>query len=310
MAIFKKKNTLIGNITYMALMAAINVIFVLLASWIPMLLLLLVFILPLASTIVAYFCEKKYFIIYAIATVILCTISSFWDLGNVIFYVVPSIISGLVFGLLLEKRVPPIFIILSAVLTQLLLSYLAIPLIQLIYQRNIVTDFATLFGLENYTYLNYVEHMFVCALAMIQQTLSFMIINEELSRFDVNPHFAKNDSLIIALATIFFILLSALFAWLFPEVSYVPLLFSLLLSIYLIGISISEKTRWVIIAIPIALFLSFFLFSIFYQPVKQITDEPLGLLLIQFFPLFIAIIVLINNYLLKKTKKATIENRK
>jgi len=57
------------------------------------------------------------------------------------------------------------------------------------------------------------------------------------------------------------------------------------------------------------LILSLFVFSLLYGPITDATIQPLGLLVVQAFPLFCAIIVFINNYLLMKTKKATIGNR-
>jgi len=246
MAIFKKKTTPIGNITYMALMAAINVIFILLTTWIPVLFILLVFILPLASTIVAYFCQKKYFIIYAVATIAVCSLVSFWDIGNVLFYVIPSIVSGLIFGVLIDKGISPIFIIISGVLAQIVLSYVAIPLIYLLYQRNIVTDFAAIVSLQNYSYLEYLQTIFICVLAIVQQTLSFMIIIEELNKIKINPLFLRKDDIIISFLTLFFIAFSVVFAFIYPEISYLGMMFSLMLAFYSIGVLIVTRKKWIV----------------------------------------------------------------
>lgn len=308
MAIFKKKKTLVGNMTYMALMAAINVIFILLSAWIPVLFILLIFILPLASTIVTYFCQKKYFIIYAITTILLCALASFWDVGNVIFYVIPSLVSGFIFGVLMEKGISPIIIILSGVLAQILLSYLAIPLVYLIYQRNIVTDFATIFSLQNFVYLKYLQNIFICTIAIIQQAISFMIIYEEISKMNINPLFEKKDNIIVPFLTLGFIGLSAILAFVYPELSYSAMILSLLLGFYCVGILIAEKKTWIIITLLISSILSLFVFSLLYDIIPE-TAQPLGLLVAQVFPLFCTIIVFINNYLLMKTNKATIENR-
>lgn len=294
---------------YMALMAAINVIFILLSAWIPVLFVLLIFILPLASTIVAYFCEKKYFLIYAISTILLCALASFWDIGNVIFYVIPSLVSGFIFGILIEKGISPIIIILCGVLAQITLSYLAIPLIYLIYQRNIVADFSTIFSLQDFAYLKYLQNIFICVLAIVQQAISFMIIYEEISKLDINPRFEKKDNVIVPSATLGFISLSVVFAFVFPELSYCGMILSLLFGFYCVGLLVLEKKRWIIVTLLLSLILSLFVFSLLYGPITDATIQPLGLLVVQAFPLFCAIIVFINNYLLMKTKKATIGNR-
>ena len=72
MAIFRKKTTLVHNITYMALMTAINVIFIVLDTYVPFLMLLLILMLPFVSAVVSYYCQKRYYIIYAVASIGLC----------------------------------------------------------------------------------------------------------------------------------------------------------------------------------------------------------------------------------------------
>ncbi|MFA7032357.1 MAG: hypothetical protein WC201_02190 [Bacilli bacterium] len=309
MAIFKKKETLTGNITYMALMAAINVVFVLLATWLPYLLFLLVFILPLTSTIVTLFCNKKYFIIYTIVTIGLCLLATIWDIGNTLFYVVPSIFSGFAFGILLEKRTSPILIILAAVFTQIIFSYLALPIINILYGRDIVSDFATFFKLDHYAYLNYVKHMFICSLALIQQILSFIVINEELPKMNIDTtNFKKGETITLFLIPLF-IGTSVALVFFYPELSYSVMFMVLLLSIYELGILIVNRNKLIIALLISSAFLSVFLFAGFYSLISQATSEPIGLLLLQIFPLFIAVIGFINNYLFKNKKQDTIGDR-
>ena len=65
MALFSKKTTLVHNITYMAIMTAINLIFIVLDTFVPFLMFLLILLLPFVSAVVSYFCQKRYYIIYA-----------------------------------------------------------------------------------------------------------------------------------------------------------------------------------------------------------------------------------------------------
>ena len=104
MGIFKKRETLTQNIAFMGIMAAINVVFVLLTTFVPLLFVLIVFVLPLTSTMVALHCNKKFFPIYAVATIGLCLICTIWKIDDTLFYVIPSIISGFVFALLAERK--------------------------------------------------------------------------------------------------------------------------------------------------------------------------------------------------------------
>ena len=116
----------------MAIMAAINVVFILLATFLPYLYFLLLFLLPLTSTFVMVFCEKRYYIIYSLATIGLCFLASFNNIGDTFFYIIPSILTGAITGLLIEKQFNGIWIIILTSLIQFIVSIFVLPLIKLI----------------------------------------------------------------------------------------------------------------------------------------------------------------------------------
>ena len=80
-------------------------------------------------------------------------------------------------------------------------------------------------------------------------------------------------------------------------------LMSLLFSCYAIIYLILEKKTLIYILLVASLVVSMFTFALLYNMLK----EPLGLVLINIFFFTVAIIVLINNYLLKPIKKDTIK---
>ena len=108
MALLNKKTSLVHHITYMGIMAAINLIFIVLATYLPFLMFIPIIFLPFASAIVSYYCLKRYYPIYAVATIGLCLI---FNISDTIFYVVPAILTGFMIGYLLTKRVNPFWII-------------------------------------------------------------------------------------------------------------------------------------------------------------------------------------------------------
>ena len=299
----EKKQTIIQNITYMALMAAINVIFVLLTTLVPFLVFLIVFVLPLTSTIVTLHCRKRYFPIYAVATIGLCLLCTIWKIDDTIFYVIPSIISGFVFGFLVEKKVPSFWIILSTTLLQIGFTYASIPLIKLMTGRNIIEDFATVFLIKDFIYLDYVTPCFIFFLALAQQILAFVIIREELPKFGYELNEPKNIPLSLGISIMVAISFGVLFAFIYGPIAYLFTLVALFLSVYAITYLILENKVIIYILLGVSVIVSFFLFGIFYSMVKA----PLGLLFINILFFIIGIIVLFNNYLVKRDKKATIE---
>ena len=299
----EKKQTLVQNITYMALMAAINVIFVLLTTLVPFLVFLIVFVLPLTSTIVTLHCKKRYFPIYAVATIGLCMLCTIWKIEDTIFYVIPSIISGFVFGFLVEKKIPSFWIILSTTLIQIGFTYASIPLIKVMTGRDIIQDFATVFLIKDFIYLDYVTPCFIFFLALAQEILAFVIIREELPKFGYALEEPRNVPLSLALSIGTSTVLVVVFAFVYGPLAYLFTLIGLFLTIYAITYLIIQNKIIIYILLGASLLVSFFLFAVFYSMVKA----PLGLLFINILFFIVSIIVLFNNYLVKTDKKATIE---
>ena len=299
----EKKKTLVQNITYMALMAAINVVFVLLTTFVPFLFFLIVFVLPLTSTIVTIHCQKRYFPIYAVSTVGLCLLCTIWKIDDTIFYVIPSIISGFVFGVMVEKKCPSYWIILSTTIIQIAFTYASIPLIKLMTGRNIIEDFATVFGIKDFIYLDYVTPCFIYFIALAQQILAFVIIREELPKFGYVLNDPKNIPLSLAISMGTSMVLTLIFAFVYGPLAYLFTLITLFLTIYAISYLVLENNKWLYIMLGASLILTIFLFAIFYPMVSA----PLGLLFVNILFIFVTIIVLINNYLLRNHKEATIE---
>ena len=200
MELRKKKETLVQNITYMAIMAAINVVFVLISVLVPFLFFLIVFVLPLTSAIVTIHCKKVYFPIYAVATIGLCMICTMWQIGDTIFYVIPSIISGFLFGYMAEKKVPSFWIITITTLVQIGISYATIPLLNVISGKDVAISFATVFGLGDFKYLNYVVPCFIFFIALAQEIIAYMVIKEELPRFGITLNDPKELPFSLAMA--------------------------------------------------------------------------------------------------------------
>ena len=302
MRIFKKKETLVENMTYMGLMAAINVVFVLLTTFVPFLFFLIVFVLPLTSTIVALHCEKRYFPIYAFATVGLCFLVTIWHIDDTLFYVIPSIITGFVFALLIEKKISSQWIIILTAIIQVGFTYLSIPIIKGLFNRDIVHDFAVVFGLGNFKYLNYLAPAFIFILALVQEILSYIVISEEIKRFGFEINEPKLISYPMMLGLLISGLFTLLFGFVFPELSYAFLLVDLYFAAFLFVGLMKKKKIWIYISLLAGFIVSFFLFALTYKSIPA----PLGLLMISIFFLFILIIVFIDNCLSKNNNKDTI----
>ena len=300
MALFKKRESLTQNIAYMAIMAAINVVFVLITTFVPVLMVLLVLVLPLTNVVVTLFCKKKYFLIYAIATIGLCMLVTMWNITDTFLYVIPSMITGFIFGIMVEKKMPAIYILISTSIIQFACSYALIPFIQAVFNTDIVMVFLTAFGLKNFQYNAYLIPAFISFLAIAQSTLAYALIKAEIPKlgFEVNIDQDKYY-FILPIIEVICIGLFFLLAHFAPAFTFAPMVLLLFVSIYmLIDMYMdSNIVIWVLTFVIAAITAFVFAFSYSYIP------KPLGISLIMIFFVLESIIAVIDKYLFKLRKK-------
>ena len=300
MSVFRKRISLLQNITYMAIMAAINFVFVLLTNFVPGLLFIFIFVLPLASTIVTIFCNKKYYIFYLIVSLAICLPINILD---TLFYVLPSLVTGFLFGLLIERKFPPIWIIFLTSFLQTALAYVSLVIYENVAGINIISNFAIIFGLKDFIYLPYVEHGFVFLISLVQEIITFIVMLEELPKLEREIIIEDRNNIFTHIAIYVSIALSVLFAFINKPLAIDFMLITLFFGVFETINIFYNKSKFTLIGLAISLLVSFFIFSALYSSI----EKPLGILIIQDYPLFISIIVLINNYLLNKGKKDTIK---
>ena len=299
MRLLKKQETLLQNIAYMGMMAAVNIIFVVMTYFVPFLLFVLVFVLPLCSAIISFYCRKIYFPIYFVVVSVVCLLIDFSD---TLFYVIPSLLTGFLFGLLIEKKVPSIFIVIAITVLQFGLSLASIPLIELITKRNIVDDMASMFKLNDYQYLSYIKYAFIYFISFVQSILTYLVMRSELVKFGMEFNEKVERTIVLDLCAIALLGLSVLLAFLVPEICYIFLFTSLLVVAYrLIRLDYRFYKLYLMELIIIILVTIFFVAGLYNSIIK-----PLGFLLFGMFPFLISIACIINKCLLSKHNNDTI----
>lgn len=290
MNLFKKKESPAQNIAFMAIMAAINVIFLLLTNFVPFLLFLLIFILPLSCTLVILLCKKKYFIAYAGATLGLCLIITFWNISETLFYIIPSLITGFVFGVLIERKIPYAFSIMSATFVQFGLSYLLLPIIELITQVNLLTSFATMFNIHGDEFEYYILTFGVFFVSFMQEIVSYVFIRFGLKNLNYMLEEQEKPTL-LNLTLLINLLLSLFFFFVVPELCYIFLFNSAYFAYFAIIRLIKSKKLYNHILLVVGAVLIFFIFAILYPYIK----EPLQLISVGIYLLLVNILSFIKT---------------
>lgn len=269
MSLFKKRETLTQNIAYMGIMAAINVIATILMNYVlPVLFIPFMLILPLTSTVVTLFCKKRYFVFYAIATLGICFLVTINNISDTLFYILPSIISGFLFGIFIIYCLPATGAIFAAALANVALTYLSIPVINLIYGQNIIHTIASLFHLQDFIYLDFVVPTFILLMSIIQETLTFAIIDNEVPKLGFEEETIEIpflNQIIGLLGSLLSLICFLIKPSLFSNFVLFFTVFALFFAVYEVCIFGFEKNFKMLIATGVITLVFILVFAILYQ---------------------------------------------
>ena len=301
MSIFKKRETPIQNIAYMSIMAAINVIFVLLSNILPILLFLLIFLLPLTSAIVTVYCKKRYYPIYFIVTLALCILVSFgFTIFDTLIYMFPALLTGFVFGLCFERDVPAILIIAGNSILQFLLSILTFYVLGYIVSNlNMMNVLISAFGLSEFAFKETFTLLFLYIISLIQITLSYIFIKLELKRFNVIINLKSKYRFMLYIATLVLCGLAIISYFYFPVWTMAFVVMQLPIYIYEFATLAYSRKLFALISSGAVHLAFIFIFPFSY---KYLVAPNHLLLLIVLFGL-ITIIDVLHNYCFAKNNK-------
>lgn len=266
MNIFKKREKPVENLTFIAIMTAITVAFFAILNFIPFSFLVIIMVFPFVSFVVGTICKKVYFIPFFFATFLLCLTFSFYDISNLLFYLVPSLITGFVMALISNKKISLFFQIIVATIIQLVLTLLFVPVIELIYEVNIIWDIVKLFGLDNYSQINSFIVPFMLFLSFIQTFISYIFIIIFSSKLQITIIYKDNKKYFYGGFAAFFGIACFIFAF-FKVIEWLN--FTLfLLTIYFFVLSLLDfkyKKPLEIIMLSISVIISIIFYVLLYN---------------------------------------------
>ncbi len=270
MAFFARKETPAQNIAFCALAAAFDAILSLVGALLPLSSVFLMAAAPLIASFVAYFCQKRYHALYLFSALGISIAVSAWDFQNALFYLLPCLCSGLVYGYGVRTKAPASFSLFLSSLCQFLFFILSLYLVKAIYQVNMVDVLLAFFGKER----NPASEAAIVLLGLAYSFgasgiahFVFILVSPKLGiplvwkarRLWVHPCFCLASSL-----------LSFAFLFLYPPLAY----FFLGISLYWVSLSLVEfapKAHWGFYALSfLLLFASILLFAFLYPSLSPV----------------------------------------
>ena len=272
MAVFNKRDTLIRTICFMSFFVAINVVCSFLTTVLPLVSVILIIFLPLTSAMVEVTCKDRWFPIYAVATIGLSIVVSLSSIDFTIFYIVPSIFTGYIFGLFCKRNLPSMFAIFFASIIQTVLSFAFIPLLQLITGSNLIDVFAKILRISDRFWFDTMILLLFFAVSLIQVILSFIVVENELKKFGLKNECKLNQEIIAdysIVGSVIFVLIFSFFclplAYLFVGVAYY-------FAVFVISLQVKDKNKLCLIFDGASLLIGVILYAALNKFLQNGTD--------------------------------------
>ena len=295
MSWFYKKETLIRTICFMAFFVAINVVCSFLTTVLPLISIILIIFLPLTSAIVEVMCKDRWFPIYAVATIGLSIVVSLSSIDFTIFYIVPSIFTGYIFGLFSKRNLPSMFAIFLAAIVQTLLSFAFIPLLQLITGSNLIDVFVKILRISDRFWFDSVILLLFFMVALIQVILSYIVVQNELSKFGQKSESKYNQERIAGFTTIGSAVLSAIFSIFYMPLCYLFIGIAYYFAVFVVIFQVRVKNKFCLIIDGVTLLIG----VIFYAALNQFIKDEVEFALFAITPGLISIVSICYSFLKK-----------
>ena len=299
MKIFSKRETMAQNIALMGLMSAINIIISVFSSLFPAVSIFIVLLLPLTSVLVEIYCKDRYYPIYAFATFGLALVATLWNMETTIFYLLPSLITGYVFGLLNKLKVPPLYSIITASLIQMGFTFISIPLINFIFDVDIIMTFKTVFNLVDSENIDVIIPSFIFVISLIQTSLSYAIISNEFNKLSIDENHSSSYQWIYQCLIMALLIVMIAISFVSLKIAYILLLIAIYFAVFVIIDFIEEKYFYTLIVFAFGLVINIIVFALINEkmPINS------SLLLIGITPFWIGFISTIVSFLKRKSNK-------
>ena len=164
------------DITFISFMTAITIVFSIILRFIPFSFILIIIIIPCIASFVSIKINLWKSLIYFFASILLSSLFSINDIGNILFYMIPGLFSGILLGFLIKKKLYLFEILPLISFISYLIFLILIPLINLIYGINFINVFLSLFKLEN-TNLNLTIIYLILFISNVITTLFSLLFN-------------------------------------------------------------------------------------------------------------------------------------
>lgn len=247
-----KKKNMIQSLALAGLMTAINALIILISSFaITFLLadLLLILFFPFISTFTFIFCEKRMALCYFFASLAICFLINF---EKALYYLVPSLLSGLLFALMIKKKVHGLYIIIITFLANYIIMWGLFWISEWFFKISMSAAFQVLFSLTE-AQARTLFPIFIAITSLAQTIITSLIIFSEMKKFDVFIYF--NDSPIkwLLYGGLICSFISGIIMYFLKDIASFFLAVGLIISLPSLYYILKQKRYWMLIVLSFTL---------------------------------------------------------
>ncbi len=263
MKLVEYKKDLLSSLPLISLIIAIDLVLILLGTFLPFSILFISLIVSFPSTVLAVFIKKRYYLLYVFIALILAFLLTFGNIFFIIYYFLPSLLLSFIFSLglinkenILKSKKIKIDKYLLIIILSILNLFIEIILIYLgiyLFNFDFIKIFLSLFKLENNLYSSYFIYLIIYIYAFINILISYFFINFEIKKFDKNLIFytSKFNKEILVILNIVISILLTISSFFFLSFPYTFLFISFILLVFLIYEEIRNDSSYILLIVSI-----------------------------------------------------------
>lgn len=200
MKLITYKKDLKTSLPFMGLMSALTIIMFILGTYVPFTSFVLIFLMPITSTLVASLTKLKYYPIYFITTLGLALVIGLFDLNFFFNQLLPSLLIGFLFGLFIHFKLDEKLVIVLSSIILFGMQILSLVIIYYILNVNVIENVLKIFNLSDNAYFDYFILMVIYLISTLEVIITFIINKFELIKLKVYFTQLPSSNLILSIS--------------------------------------------------------------------------------------------------------------
>ncbi len=234
-------------------MSGVCVVLSLVSSFFPVLTIVSIFVLPIASSLGTRLTKIKYSIPFLLATSALMIAASAFNISETLFYLLPSVLCGGLYGILAKYKAPSTYLISAVAFLSLGLNYLSVPILKALTGLNPIETTLALLGLSSRENALVAFPAVLLSISLVQTVLEHFLIVFLHGRLEIEE--GKTSYLMDGIASLCFGAIAVSLGLFVLEVGYMALVmgaFFFVCSIYDVAV-MKNKTLYILFVVFLVL---------------------------------------------------------